>query len=232
LAALVTTAAGAKSADSAEITPSRRLHGSRFARGDVPDEVWVAARLGKWAARSATDANLESLLRLALESVAAVPVIAVGKRRGFIRLRFRVNARDVLAAAVGDSLPAPVRRLPSAPDGPGPEFTLGLGEPTAMDRRAPRVAAWRAQGVTWEEIARRTGMGLHRVYDAWKRHTGAAGGDKPAACVRPVEGVVRGPALLPGHSFFSSNSDGRSSTCRTGGCSGPSRSPRSSPRGG
>jgi len=42
-----------------------------------------------------------------------------------------------------------------------------------MDRWAPQVAEWRAAGTTWEEIVRRTGMDLNRVYVAWKRHTGA-----------------------------------------------------------
>jgi hypothetical protein len=146
-----------------------------------PDEASVAARLGDWAARAAAGEGTDSLLRLALGSVAAEPVVAVGKRRGFVRLRFRVNAWGALAAAAGDSLPAPVRHPPSAPEAPVPEFALDLGEPTAVDRWAPRIAAWRAAGVTWEEIVRRTGMDLNRVYVAWRRHTGAAGGDRPAA---------------------------------------------------
>ncbi|QDU19739.1 recombinase family protein [Urbifossiella limnaea] len=147
----------------------------------LPDEAWVAARLGEWAARAASAAGPESLLRLALASAAAEPVIAAGKKRGFVRLRVRVNAWGALAAAAGDSLPATVRHAPAAPADPGPEFSLDLGEPTAMDRWAPAIAEWRAAGVTWEEIVRRTGMDLNRVFVAWKRYTGASGDGPQAA---------------------------------------------------
>lgn len=142
----------------------------------LPDEAWVAARLGEWAARAAADGPAP-LLRSALASATAEPVIAAGKTRGFVRLRFRVNAWAALAAAVGDALPDPLRsRLPD-PGGTGPEFTLDLGEPTAMDRWAPQIAAWRGAGVTWEEIVRRTGLDLNRAFVAWKRFTGAT--DEP-----------------------------------------------------
>lgn len=147
----------------------------------LPDEAWVAARLGEWAARTASAAGPESLLRLALASAAAEPVIAAGKTRGFVRLRVRVDAWGALAAAAGDSLPATVRHAPAAPADPGPEFSLDLGEPTAMDRWAPRIAEWRVAGVTWEEIVRRTGMDLNRVFVAWKRYTGATGDGPQAA---------------------------------------------------
>jgi DNA invertase Pin-like site-specific DNA recombinase len=146
----------------------------------LPDEAWVAARLGEWAASAATRSGPDSLLRLALASAAAEPVVAPGKTRGFVRLRFRVSAWGALVAAAGGALPAPVRHLP-APEYGAPEFTIDLGEPSAMDRWAPRIAAWRAEGVTWEEIARRTGMDLNRVYVAWRRYTGATDGSPPAA---------------------------------------------------
>ena len=148
----------------------------------LPAEVWVAARLGEWAERVAASDGPEALLRLALAAVEAEPVIAPGKTRGFVRLRFRVNAWRAFTGAVGDALPAAVRSLFSeSPDDSGPEFTLDMGEPTAMDRWAPQIAAWRAGGVTWEDIVRRTGMDLNRVYRAWKRHTGATGDAPPTA---------------------------------------------------
>jgi hypothetical protein len=108
-------------------------------------------------------------------------VIAPGKKHGFVRLRVRVDAWGALAAAAGDSLPAGVRHAPEVPAGSGPEFVLDLGEPTAMDRWAPAIAEWRAAGVTWEEIVRRTGLDLSRAYVAWRRYTGATGDDPQAA---------------------------------------------------
>ena len=100
--------------------------------------------------------------------IVAEAVIAPGKKRGFVRLRFRVQAWGVLVAAVGDRLPPVVRRLVGPPEGGGesPEFTLDLGGPTEMDRWAPQIVAWRLEGVTWTEIVRRTGLDLNRAYRA------------------------------------------------------------------
>jgi len=142
----------------------------------LPDEGWVAEQLGAWAASFATGVGGQSLLQTAVTCVVADSVIAPGKTRGFIRLKFRVNAWNVLISAIGDDMPVSIRGLVGAldqldPD--DPEFTLDLGEPTAMDRWAPQIATWRAEGVTWEEIVRRTGMDLSRVFVAWKRYTGA-----------------------------------------------------------
>jgi DNA invertase Pin-like site-specific DNA recombinase len=147
----------------------------------LPDEGWVAARLGEWAEGAAAADGPQSLLHLALASAVAEPVVAAGKVRGFLRLRFRVRAWATLAAAAGTALPSAVCGLvPEEADDGGPEFTIDLGGPTAMDRWAPQIAAWRADGVTWAEVARRTGMDLNRVYRAWKRFTDA-GGPSPAA---------------------------------------------------
>jgi len=74
---------------------------------------------------------------------------------------------------MGAALPAAVRPPESADEDTSPEFTLDLGEPTAMDRWAPRIAAWRAAGVTWVDIVRLTGLDLNRVYLAHKRYTAA-----------------------------------------------------------
>ncbi|MCE9563942.1 MAG: recombinase family protein [Planctomycetes bacterium] len=146
----------------------------------LPDESWVAEQLSTWATNLATGVGGGSLLQTAIRGVVADPVIAPGKTRGFIRLKFQVNAWDTLIAAIGDHLP--VRGLVGAPDQPhpnDPEFTLDLGEPTAMERWAPQIATWRTEGVTWEEIVSRTGMDLSRVFVAWKRYTGATDSPPP-----------------------------------------------------
>lgn len=182
--AAVTARLRAAEAEKAEI--DARLAGSAavdLTAVALPDAAWVAARLGEWAERAAAGDGPGALLRLALAAVAAEPVLAPGKSRGFIRLRFRVNAWAALAGALGEALPTTVRALlPSAPlVGGEPEFALDLGEPTAMDRWAPQIGAWRAEGVPWAEIVRRTGLDLNRAYTAWKRHTGATGDSPPGA---------------------------------------------------
>jgi hypothetical protein len=172
----------AAEAEKAEV--DRRLAGyaeAGSAAVALPDEAWVGTKLGEWATRAASGDGPASLLQTALTSVTAESVVAAGKTRGFVRLRFRVNAWAALAAAAGDSLPAAVRHLLSAPDEPVLEFALDLGAPTAMDRWAPQIVEWRAAGVTWDEIVRRTGLDLNRAFVAWKRFTGATGGESPAA---------------------------------------------------
>ena len=138
----------------------------------LPDAEWVSTRLAEWAERAAASES-DSFLRDALQAVTAEAVVAPGKKRGFIRLHFRVDAWAALAAAMGAALPAAVRPPESADEDTSPEFTLDLGGPTAMDRWAPRIAAWRAAGITWVDIVRLTGLDLNRVYLAHKRYTAA-----------------------------------------------------------
>lgn len=140
---------------------------------DLPDEEWVAARLAEWAERAASTDGPGALLRHALEALTAEPVVAIGKARGFVRLRVRVRAWAALAAVLGDALRVPPDALSCEPDGTSPEFVVDLGGPTPMDAWAERIAEWRAAGVTWPEIVRRTGLDLNRAYRAWKRFTDA-----------------------------------------------------------
>jgi site-specific DNA recombinase len=144
----------------------------------LPDPAWVAAQLGAWVVEAAGKEGPQSLLRVGIESVQAEAVVAPGKKRGFARLRFRVNCWEVLGATHGDALPSPARSLldwGEDSSGDGPEFTIDLGEPTPMDHWAPQIAAWREEGVKWEEIVRRTDMDLNRVCRAYERWKGAAG---------------------------------------------------------
>lgn len=121
---------------------------------DLPDERCVADSLSVWAGTADGEDGPAALLRHAVADLTAEPVIAPGKRRGYARLRFKINAWAALTAPIGDALPAAVRPFLSAPPGGGEakEFTIALGRPTAMDEWASRIAAWRAEGVTWEEI--------------------------------------------------------------------------------
>jgi hypothetical protein len=142
---------------------------------DLPDNAWLAERLRQWITLlNGETPRAAALLRQTISSVAAYPVIAPGKKRGYTQLRFCIQAWKMLRAALGTQL-AEGLPLPVSPGGDAqalsPEFVLDLGEPTAMDRWAPRIANWRAEGVTWEEIVRRTGLDLNRAFVAWKRYT-------------------------------------------------------------
>lgn len=142
----------------------------------MPDEGWVAGHLSAWAVQAADQTGPKSLVRQALASLTVESVAAPGKKRGYPRLRFRIEAWNALTAALGDALPTPLRPFLGAPPPTGenaPEFVLDLGRPTKLDEWAQRIAEWRAAGVKWKEIVERTGLDLNRVYRAYERYTAA-----------------------------------------------------------
>ena len=150
---------------------------SKLVKVDLPSDDQLAASMRTWAASLGEDTpQAATVLRRAVGTVSAQVVLAPGKKRGYTQLRFRVHAWSALRAVTGDRLP---ESPPEAPDSSGedqdlsPEFVLDLGAPTAMDRWAPQIVAWRAGGMIWGEIVRRTGLDLNRAYLAWKRHTEA-----------------------------------------------------------
>jgi DNA invertase Pin-like site-specific DNA recombinase len=151
----------------------------------LPDDAWLAEQLRQWASGLTVDtARAAAILRQAVGPVTAHAVIAPGKRRGYMQLRFRLRGWEILCTVLGDHLPQglPVTAKPAEGQrNASPEFVLDLGGPTEMDRWAPQIAAWRAEGVTWEEIVRRTGLDLNRVFVAWKRYTTAQSGGPDAA---------------------------------------------------
>jgi hypothetical protein len=151
----------------------------------LPDDAWMAERLCDWAGRLRHQEmqQVAQALRQAVTAVRAEAVVAPGKKRGFIRLRFGIRGWDLLQGLLGESEPGKLLRHMSVegPQGASTELTLDLGEPTPMDHWGPQIVAWRTEGVKWEESVQRTGLDLNRAYIAWKRHLrspgpGASGG--------------------------------------------------------
>jgi site-specific DNA recombinase len=145
----------------------------------VPDETWVREQLGTWANDLRGGGPQASVvLRRAISEIRAESVCAPGKKRGFIRIHFHVNAWQLLIACMGTTLPPALTAELNCKEVEGemsPEFTIALGEPTKLDRWAPEIARWREEGVQWEEIVIRTGLDLNRAYIAWKRYVTAIG---------------------------------------------------------
>jgi hypothetical protein len=155
-----------------------------------PDDAWVRAELDRWVGDLKRGGPAAAVvLRKAVGEIRFDSVVAPGKRRGFIRLRFRVKAWDMLVACTGAALPpSVVAGLPAGHEGDGlsPEFTIDLGEPTNLDRWAPQIAEWRTAKVPWAEIVARTGLDLNRAYVAWKRYAEATG-NQPSDTDRPSD---------------------------------------------
>ncbi len=166
----------------------KRLEGyDSLRRGEaaLPDDAWLAEQLQSWAAALNEDApRAAAVLRQAVGSVTVHAVLAPGKRRGYAQLRFRIRAWETLCAVMGERMSECWQAAANASAGeldPSPEFVLDLGEPTDMDRWAPQIAAWRAQGVRWKEIVGRTGLDLNRAHIAWKRFTTSQSGGAGAS---------------------------------------------------
>ncbi len=143
----------------------------------MPDDAWVREQFADLLGLLQSEAGAAArLLRELLGTVTAHAVIAPGKQRGYPQLRFRIQAfaalRAVLAKRVGEPF---LDLLVAQPDEAqiSPEIQLDLGEPSAMERWAPKIAELRAQNVKWEEICRVTGLGLGPAFTAWKRWTDA-----------------------------------------------------------
>lgn len=149
----------------------------------LPNDDTLATELGQWiGALNADQTRAASVLRQAVGPVAAHAILAPGKRRGYTQLRFRIRAWEALRSVLGDRLPdgLPITVNEGGDEEGSPEFALDLGQPTPMDRWAPQIAAWRAEGVTWEEIVQRTGLDLNRAFLAWKRYKEAQKEDTDA----------------------------------------------------
>jgi DNA invertase Pin-like site-specific DNA recombinase len=166
----------------------RRADALETAAADVslPAEEWLSQQLCVWAEGLKVDETrkVAQALRQAVTEVRAEAVVAPGKKRGFVRLRFRVRGWDLLRTVAGACAawpPLVEGDAASAEAGLSPEVTLDLGQPTPMDWWASLIVAWRTEGVPWAEIVRRTGLDLNRVFIAWKRHRGTAGQDSDLA---------------------------------------------------
>ena len=137
----------------------------------MPDDAWIKEELTHLLPLLRDDpAKAAHLLRRLLGPITAEAVVARGKRRGYIRLRFRPDAWELLKSALGDRLPGTlVDRAGAPPDQEPPGFQLDLAGPTRRDAWAPEIATMREQGVTWPEIGRITGLGTGNAYNVWKR---------------------------------------------------------------
>jgi len=151
-----------------------RIAGAQSAwltNGAIPDDAWIVEKLRSLPPLLRSDpAQASLLLRRLLGRVTAEAIVAPGKSRGFIRLRFRVAGIRLLKEALGGMLPDEIVSAMNLEDAGGEqEFQIDLGEPTRVDRLAPAIAALREQGVPWAEIEARTGLKIGNAYDAWKR---------------------------------------------------------------
>ena len=148
----------------------------------MPDDAWIQEQLAHQVSLLAEDTPRAALmLRKLLGKVTAHQNKVRGKKRGYIQLRFQIDAFQALAGVLEDHVSVDVLSIIRSDAKPvtaqSPEFTINLGKPSRMDQWAPKIAELREQGVHWTEISRITGLNLGNAWAAWKRWTTADDSD-------------------------------------------------------
>jgi DNA invertase Pin-like site-specific DNA recombinase len=144
----------------------------------LPDDEWIKAQMANLASLLREEpAQAALLFRRLLGKVTADVVVAPGKVRGFVRLYVRVDAVQLLVAALGDRVPEWVFSS-CTPAKQSPEFQLDLGAPTRPDKWAPEIAEMRDKGMKWAEIAAITGIAIGNASNVLKRWRSAKPPDR------------------------------------------------------
>lgn len=139
----------------------------------MPDDQWIREQLASLA--DLAKQEMESVaphLRPILGRVVAEQVFVPGKKRGYARIRFKLNGWAMIAHLLSGQLPASVTGGlvgATASEGPSPDFVIDLARPTRIDQWTSQVMEWRRQKMRWQEIAERTGLSLSGVWKAYER---------------------------------------------------------------
>jgi site-specific DNA recombinase len=143
---------------------------------ELPDEGWIRQQFQNLPALFREDrARSGRLLRRLIGRIEVSAIVAPGKKRGYARLTFRIDAWDIVFAALDQRIPdCVVQRMRGAGESQdSPEFVIDLGHPTRMEEWAPKIAEMRERHVPWSEITKISGLKLGPAYATWKRYVDA-----------------------------------------------------------
>lgn len=167
---------GRKAELEARVRHLRQVHSSPM---QMPDEQWIRGQLEHLAEMLKQEmASAAPHLRPMLASIVAEQVRPGTRTVGHARLRFTFDGWPMLAQILGAKLPAlALSGLTPGESGTTAEFTVDLGRPSPIDHWAPKIAQWRAEKVTWQEIGHRTGIQpttAHLLHKRWKEATASS----------------------------------------------------------
>jgi hypothetical protein len=174
----------------AEIEQAKELLG---APAELPPKEWIEEQIAdladilKGGVRQAA-----LLLRNILSKVNVHEVIPVGKKRGFPRLKFTIDAWAVASRVLVKADGIPSAALATAPDRDlrSQEIVLDIGGPSRMDELAPKIAEMRRKGVPWRKVAEATGLRPGNAFTAWRRYTSAVAESGEAPDAAPGEAAL------------------------------------------
>lgn len=143
----------------------------------MPEDSWVYDHLHDLRVILGGEVSEAAiLLRKILGQVKAHEIMPPGKKRGYIQLRFQIDAWNVAACALPGRL---IRHIHLDEDAAfTAEVRLDVGGPTRPDRLAPEIDRMRKEGKTWKEIAGCTGLSMGNASNILKRYRDAKAQDQ------------------------------------------------------
>lgn len=128
----------------------------------MPDDQWIAEQLsGLTELFGEQMAVAAPHLRPLLAECVVEQVRRPGCKHGYVRLRFAIDRRAMLAKVLDGRVPASALADMASDEGQitaGGEFNVDFGRISCVERWGEQIAQWHAEGIGWDEISRRTGL--------------------------------------------------------------------------
>ena len=114
------------------------------------------------------------LLRKLISKIIAEPVLAVGKKRGFIRLHFEFNRFAAFVNVLEQSEGGlSLVNLVGSETLEGPaltSFAIDLGKQTKVDEWGPKIVQMRDSGMKWADISNLSGISIGNLSNYYQRY--------------------------------------------------------------
>lgn len=114
------------------------------------------------------------LLRKLISKIIAEPVLAVGKKRGFIRLHFEFNRFAAFVNVLEQSEGGlSLANLVGSETFEGPaltSFAIDLGKQTKVDEWGPKIVQMRDSGMIWADISNLSGISIGNLSNYYQRY--------------------------------------------------------------
>lgn len=142
---------------------------------NFPSPEWIQAQLLN-STRLFESESPESMLSLRklIKTIAVEPVLAVGKKRGFTRLRFDFNLYVAFVNAIeqSDDGHFAASLIDSDTfDGPASKsFSFDLGKQTKVDEWGPKIVQMRDAGMKWSDIQKASGIKMGNLCNYYNRY--------------------------------------------------------------
>ncbi len=147
----------------------------------MPSAKWIAEQLREIGTLLQTNlAAVAQPLRHIIGEIKAEEVKIVGRKRGYVRLRFCIDGWAAIKPLLQKTLTKELLEQLQPTEGTGEEFVIDLGARSRLDELAPQIVEMRDGGAKWREILAHFhayALTLGKAWGAyarWKRYEGRA----------------------------------------------------------